>query len=162
MWLTVITRLYVYITILDIWLYTWPDLYTRLVTYARLHILAWVVSFLSWCQLYIVHDFVLYIDDLVIFYFSYHVVIVYIVFHARAFLFIHTLIRSLLTTLDSYVQGIGHRLILFRCSCDRTLCEEPWVLSFWFLVFLFFYSVISLILDILNSLLILLLYSSVI
>jgi len=38
-------RLYVYISRLDIWLYTWPDLYIRLVTYARLHILTLVVPF---------------------------------------------------------------------------------------------------------------------
>ena len=62
-------------------------------------------------------------------------------YYARAVLFTHThtLIRSLLTTLDSHVQGIGHLLILFRCSCDRTLCEEVGVSPFWF-----WYSCISL------------------
>ena len=124
---------------IDIWLYTWPDLYTRLVAYARLHILTFVVFFLSWCQLYIVHNFVLYISYLVIFYFSSHVVIAYIAFHARAFLFTHTLIRSLLTTLNSHVQGIGHLLILFRCSCDSTVREEIGVSPFLILVFLPFF-----------------------
>ena len=50
-------------------------LYTRLVTYVRLHILTLVVGY----QLYIVHSFVLYIDYSVIFHFSYHVVIACVV-----------------------------------------------------------------------------------
>jgi len=47
----------------------------------------------------------------------YHIVIAYIVImHEHLFLYTHTLIRSLLTTLDSYVQDFGYLLILFRCS----------------------------------------------
>jgi len=52
------------------------------------------------------------------------------------FLFTYTLIRSLLTTLDSHVQDFGYLLILFRCSCDRTLCEKLEFLSLLALVFL--------------------------
>ena len=120
-------------------------LYTRLVTYARLHILTFIVFFLSWCQLYFVHNFILYIGYLVIFYFSYHFVIAYIIFMHEHFSLTHTLIRSLLTTLDSHVQDFGHLLTLLRCSCDRTLREEIGVSLFWFwysclLLFLFLYS----------------------
>jgi len=54
----------------------------------------------------------------------YYIVIAHIVFMHEHIFFTHTLIRSLLTTLNSYVQDFGHVLILFRCSCDRTLREE--------------------------------------
>jgi len=57
------------------------------------------------------------------FHFSYHVVIACVVMHEH--LFLYTLIRSILTILDSHVQNFfGHLLILFRCSCDRTHYEE--------------------------------------
>jgi len=51
-----------------------------------------------------VHSFVLDIDYAVIFYFSLSVIIAYIVFMYEHLSFTHTLIRSLLTTLDSHVQ----------------------------------------------------------
>jgi len=41
--------------------------------------------------------------------------------YTSTFSITHTLIRSLLMTLDSHVQGVGHLLILFRHSCDRRL-----------------------------------------
>ena len=64
-------------------------------------------------------------------------------------LYTHTLIRLLLTTLDSHFQNFGYLLILFRCSCDRTLLEELELFSFLILVslplfmLLFFDSCIS-------------------
>ena len=99
-------------------------LYTRLVTYARLYILTLVVpcyhviSYISFivCYWYWLFCYLLFWD--------YHV-IAYIVFlYTRTFPVTRTLIRSLLTTLDSHVQGIGHLLILFRYSCDRTRYEK--------------------------------------
>ena len=156
LWLTVITWLYMYIVMIDICLYTWLDLYTRLVTYARLYILTLVVSFClkisyisfiscSWLSYY--PSF-----QLLCFHFSYHVFIAYVVvMHEHLSLYTHTLIRSLLTTLNSHVQGFGHLPILFRCSCDRTLREELEFLPFdyryschysWFLyITLSFYSI---------------------
>ena len=82
-----------------------------------------------------VHNFVLNIDYFVIFYFSLSYCHCLHYFYARAPFSFHTLIRSLLTTLDLHVHVIGHLLILFRCSCDRTLREEIRV-SPLFLVFL--------------------------
>ena len=78
-------------------------LYTRLVTYARLHILTLVVSFY--------HD-ISYIPFIVLFLIFiilssfisvYHIIITYVVIMHEQFL-LHTLIRSLLTTLNSHVQ----------------------------------------------------------
>ena len=105
-------------------------LYTRLVTYARLYILTLVVpcyhdiSYILFivCYWYWLFCYLLFSD--------YHV-ITYIVFLCTStFLFTHTLIRSLLMTLDSHVQGIGHFFILFKWSCDRTLRKKLEFLSF--------------------------------
>jgi len=119
---------------IDIWLYKMTRLYTRLVTYARLHLLILVASSLSWYQWYVVLSFVHDIDYSVIFFFSYHVFIAQIVIMLNIFLFTHThtLISSLLTTLDLHVQDFGHLLILFRCSLSSYASWESGVSLFWF------------------------------
>ena len=95
-----ITRLYVYIHNYDRHMIVhMTGLYTRLVTYARLHILILVVRI----PVYIVHNFVLAINYSVMFHFSYHIVITCVVMHKHLFP-LHTLIRLLLMTLDSHVQ----------------------------------------------------------
>jgi len=92
-------------------------LYTRLVTYARLYILTLVVSFyhnvsyISFIALFltliILLSFILVIMSLLL---------ILLLCMSTFPLHTHTLIRSLLTTLDSHVQNFGHLLILFRCS----------------------------------------------
>ena len=78
-------------------------LYTRLVTYAMLHILTLVVffyhdiSYISFITLVLILIILLSIISV------YYVVVAYIVIMDEHFL-LHTLFRSLLTTLDSYVQ----------------------------------------------------------
>ena len=99
-------------------------LYIRLVTYARLYILTLVVpyyhdiSYISfrvcywyWLFCYLLFQFIM-------------LLLLTLLFCTSTFSFTYTLIRSLLTTLDSHVQGIGHLLILFRYSCDRTRYEK--------------------------------------
>ena len=116
---------------IDIWLYTWPDLYTRLVTYARLYILTLVVSFY--------HD-IRYISFMIFFDIEYSVIFCFSLsccyclhcFYARAPfpLHTHTLIRSLLTTLNLHVQILD---VLCPCSgvrWARTLCESLEFFSF--------------------------------
>ena len=132
-------------------------LYSTLVTYIRLHILTLVFLF-SWYQLYIVHRFILDIDYFVIFYFSLSCCSC-LCYYARASfsLHTHTLIRSLLMTLESHIQDFRHFLILFRCSCDRKLHEELEFISFdycillsclpvifWFLIYIYIYQIQSL------------------
>jgi len=51
--------------------------------------------------------------------------------YARAVFFTHTLIRSLLTTLNSHVQGIWHLFILSGIRWDHTYCEELESLFSW-------------------------------
>ena len=111
-------------------------------TYARLHVLTLVVFFYHDVSYISFIRFVLDIDFFsVIFYFSYHVVIAYIVImHEHLSIYTHThthtLIRLLLMTLNSHVQDFEHLLILFRCLCDRTLREELGFLSLLVMVFL--------------------------
>ena len=109
---------------------------------------SWHCLFVYSCNSYFFSTYVviqLYVNYLFNMLFSYllsavyHIVICSYCFYARAPFPSHTLIRSLLMTLDSHVQGIRHLLILFRCSCDRTLHEELELLSFWF-----WYSYLSL------------------
>ena len=113
-------------------------LYTKLVTYARLHILTLVVKY----QLYIVHNFVLDIVYSVIFHFSYHVVIACIVImHEHLSLYTHTqaLIRALLTALDSHVQDILDTLYCLGVPVI-VLFARSW--SFSFLDYRYSYSFI--------------------
>jgi len=99
-------------------------LYTRLVTYARLHILTFVVSFyhdiskISFITLFLILIILLSFISVIM------LLLLILLLCTNTFPFINTLIRSLLMTLNSHVQDFGHLLTLFRCSCDRTLREE--------------------------------------
>ena len=128
---------------IDIWSYTWPDLYTRLVTYASIHILTLVVFFcheinyISFITLFLI------LFILLSFISVYHFVIAYfVIMHEHLSLYTHSL--GLLMTLNSHVQDFGQLLISFRYLCDRTLREELEFLSFLFwysclFLFLFLY-----------------------
>ena len=111
-------------------------LYTRLVTYARLHILPLVVSFyhdisyISFITLFLILIILLSFISVIM------LLLLTLLLSTSTFPFTHTLIRSLLTTLNSHVQDFGHLLISFRCSCDRTLSEELEFLSLLILIFL--------------------------
>ena len=91
-------------------------LYTRLVTYARLHILILVVffyhdtSYISFISLFLILIMLLSFISVIM------LLLVSLLLCTSTFLFTHTHTRSLLTTLDSHVQVIRHFLILFRCS----------------------------------------------
>ena len=100
-------------------------LYIKLVTYARLYILTLVAPCCHVISYIYRSQFAIDIDYFVTFIFrlSYYCLHCFFM-HEHLPLYTHTLIRSLLMTLYSHVQGIGHFLILFRCSCDRTLREE--------------------------------------
>jgi len=86
---------------------------TRLVTYVKLHFLTLVnffyhdISYISFITLFLI------LVTLLSYITVYHVVIAYnVVMHEHLYLYTHTLIRSLLMTLDSYVQEFGHLLIV--------------------------------------------------
>ena len=124
---------------IDIWSFTWPDLYTRLVTYARLHILRLVVSFyhdtsyISFITLFltlvILLSFILVIMWLLL-----------ILLLCTSIFPLHTLIRSLLTTLNSHVQVLDTFLY---CSGVRVLVRFARSWSFSLLVLVFFCSLLS-------------------
>ena len=69
----------------------------------------------------------------------YHVVTTYIVLCTITFSFTHTLIRSLLTTLNSHVQDFGHLVTLFRCSLSSYASRGAGLLSLLILVFFSFF-----------------------
>ena len=102
-------------------------LYTRLVSYARLHVLTLVVRTLviyrSW--LYSLYWLSCYLSFQLS---CFHCLCCY---YTRVPFSLHTLIRSLLTILDSHVQGIGHLLILFRCSSSSYASRVVGVSPFW-------------------------------
>ena len=105
-------------------------LYTRLVTYAKLYILRLVVffyhdiSYISFITLFLILIILLSFISVIM------LLLITLLLCTNTFPFTHTLIRSLLTILDSHVQDFGHLLILFRCSYDRTLRKELKFLSF--------------------------------
>ena len=121
---------------IDICLYTWPDLYTRLVTYARLHILTLVLSFChkisyisfiscSWLSYYPSFQFNM-------------LLLLMQLLYTSTFLFTHTHSLGRFWRPWIHMSKILDTFLLFRCSCDRTLREEPEFL-FFILVFLPFF-----------------------
>jgi len=101
---------------IDIWLYNMDGWYTRLVTYVRLRILPLVISFYHDINYISFIALVLILIISLSFISVYYVVIAYIIFMHEQLFFTHTLIRSLLTTLDSHVQGIGYIVQVFVWS----------------------------------------------
>ena len=128
---------------IGIWLYM-TRLYTRLVTYARLHILTLVVFFYHDTSYTSFIALLLILIILLSFISVYHVIIAYVVImHEHLSLYTHSLGRFWRPWIHTS-RIFGHLLMLFRCSCDRTLREESEFLSFWFwysclFLFLFLY-----------------------
>jgi len=83
--------------------------------------------------LYIVHNFVLYFGSFIIFYFSYHVVIAYIVFmHEHLLLYTHT---HQVAFWRPWIHTSRYWKLCFYCSgvrWDRTLREKLELLPIWF------------------------------
>ena len=101
--------------------------------YASLHILTLIVSFYH--DISYISFIVLFLILIILLSFIsiYHVVIAYIVImHEHLFFYTHTLIRSLLTTLDSYVQILDVSCYWSGVRWDSICCEELESLSFWF------------------------------
>ena len=101
------------------------ELYTRLVTYARLHILTLVVFFYH--DISYISFITLFLILIILFQF---IMLLLTLFLCTSTFPLHTLIRSLLTTLNLHVQ-----ILDILCSCSgvhwaRTLCEELEFLSF--------------------------------
>ena len=113
-------------------------LYTRLVTYGRLHILTLVGSFYhdSSYTSFIVLFLILIIS--LSFISVYYVVIAYIIFMHEQLFFTHTLIRSLLTTLDSHVQDFGHLSYIVQVFVETVSFARSWSFSLLIPIFLLF------------------------
>ena len=114
-------------------------LYTKLVTYGRLYILTLVVSFYHDVS-YILFIPLFFTLIILLSFISVIMLLLLTLLYARAYFSLHTLTRSLLTTLDSYVQGFGHLPILFRCSLRSYACKEVELPSVWFCYSYLFYS----------------------
>ena len=112
-------------------------LYTRLVTYARLHIMTLVVSFCHKISYTSSIDLFLILIILLPFIFRLSCYCLHC-FYARAPFPLHTHSLGRFWQLWIRTTRILDTL-LFRCSCDRTLREEVEFLSFWF-----WYSCLSL------------------
>ena len=137
-------------TVIDIWMYAWPDLYTRLAAYARLHIMTSVVClqlfYLSFICTFI---HVIVIQCLFIMLFSvcsYLLLFCAHCLHARAVLFTHTLTRSLSDDPEFARPEIGRLFLLCRCSMRPYILRGADLSPFWvwypFLSYSCYYSLI--------------------